>query len=95
MVLALGFALGLVVMMMAKLELTSPASDGLVIAMRLFATVALPLGALVALWNAWQVLRSARRRLLAKLWALLLALACLFALWVGVAYHLIGFGAQY
>ncbi len=94
-VLALGFALGLVVMMMAKLELTSPASDGLVIAMRLFATVALPLGALVALWNAWQVLRSARRRLLAKLWALLLALACLFALWVGVAYHLIGFGAQY
>ena len=92
--LAIGAALGLVVAMMGKLELTSPGSDGLVIAMRLFATIVLPLGALVSLWNAWQVLRS-RRRIWAKLWSLLLALACLFALWVGFAYHLIGFAAKY
>ena len=92
--LAIGAALGLVVAMMASLELTSPDSDGLVIAMRVFATVALPLAALVSLWNAWQVLRG-RRRVWAKLWALLLALACAFSLWVGLAYHLVGFGAQY
>jgi hypothetical protein len=80
--------------MLSALEMTSPDNDGMIIALRLFATVVLPLGAAVAVWNAWHVLR-ARRRLLAKLWALLLALACLFVLWIGVAHHVIGFGANY
>ncbi|WP_058835797.1 serine hydrolase domain-containing protein [Luteimonas abyssi] len=92
--LAVGGLLGLVIAMLSKLEMTSPGSDGLIIALRLFATLALPLGAAVAVWNAWHVLR-ARRRILAKLWAVVLALACLFALWVGFAHHLIGFGAYY
>jgi len=92
--LATSAALGLVVGMLSKLEMTSPSTDGLIIAMRLFATVALPLGAGLAVWNAWQVLRG-RRKWLAKLWALLLALACLFLLWIGVAHHIIGFGANY
>ena len=92
--LATAAALGLVVGMLSKLEMTSPGTDGLIIAMRLFATVALPLGAVIASWNAWHVLR-ARRKWLAKLWALLLALACLFLLWIGFAHHVIGFGANY
>lgn len=92
--LAMSAALGLVVGMLSKLEMTSPGTDGLIIAMRLFATVALPLGAGIAVWNAWHVLRG-RRKWLAKLWALLLALACLFLLWIGVAHHVIGFGANY
>ncbi len=92
--LATSAALGLVVGMLSKLEMTSPGTDGLIIAMRLFATVALPLGAGIAVWNAWHVLRG-RRKWLAKLWALLLALACLFLLWIGVAHHVIGFGANY
>ncbi|MDN5780817.1 MAG: beta-lactamase family protein [Luteimonas sp.] len=91
---AMGSMLGLVVAMLGKLALTSPDTDGLIIALRLFATVVLPLGAAVAAWNAWRVLRG-RRRLLAKLWALLLALACLFLLWIGFANHVIGFGANY
>src|SRR3546814_20812369 len=80
--------------MLSDLALTSPATDGLIIALRLFATVVLPLGAAVAVWNAWHVLRD-RRRILAKLWALLLALACLFLLWIGFANHVIGFAANY
>ncbi|WP_024867634.1 serine hydrolase domain-containing protein [Pseudoxanthomonas suwonensis] len=92
--LAAGGVLGLVVAMLSKLELTSAGSDGLIIALRLFATVAMPLGTAIALWNAWHVLRR-RRRLLAKLWALLLALACLFLLWLGFAHHVFGFGASY
>ena len=92
--LAMGAALVLVVSMLSSLELTSPSTDGWIIAMRLFATVALPLGAGIAVWNAWHVLR-ARRRLLAKAWAVLLALACLFVLWIGFANHVIGFGANY
>jgi len=92
--LSVGAALALVVGMLSKLEMTSPSTDGLIIAIRLFATVVLPVGAAVALWNAWHVLRG-RRRVLAKLWAVLLALACLFLLWIGFANHVIGFGANY
>ena len=91
---AMGGMLALVVSMFGNLALTSPATDGLIIALRLFAMVVLPLGAAVAVWNAWHVLRG-RRRILAKLWALLLALACLFLLWIGFANHVIGFGANY
>lgn len=92
--LATSAALGLVVAMLGKLEMTSPGNDGLIIVMRLFATVALPVGAAIAVWNAWHVLRG-RRRWLARLWAVLLALACLFLLWIGFAHHVIGFGANY
>jgi len=91
---AMGAMLALVVSMLGKLALTSPDTDGLIIALRLFATVVLPLGAAVAAWNAWHVLRG-RRRILARLWALLVALACLFLLWIGFANHVIGFGANY
>ncbi len=91
---AVGGMLGLVVAMLGNLALTSPDTDGLIIALRLFATVVLPLGAVVALWNTWHALRG-QRRLLAKLWAVLLALACLFLLWIGFADHVIGFGANY
>lgn len=91
---AMGAMLALVVSMLANLALTSPDTDGLIIALRLFAMVVLPLGAAVAVWNAWHVLRG-RRRILAKLWAVLLALAFLFLLWIGFANHVIGFGANY
>lgn len=91
---AMGAMLGLVVSMLASLALTSPDTDGLIIALRLFALVVLPLGAAIAVWNAWHVLRG-RRRILAKLWAVLLALAFLFLLWIGFANHVIGFGANY
>jgi hypothetical protein len=56
--------------------------------------VALPLGAVLSVWNALEALRG-RRRWLAKLWAVLLALSCLFLLWLGFAHHVIGFGANY
>jgi CubicO group peptidase (beta-lactamase class C family) len=87
-------AVGLVVWMMSDLARLGPGSDVLVNGVRLLATVVLPLGALASLWNVWQVLRSGRR-VWAKLWSVLLALACLFLLWVGFAYHVIGFGAYY
>lgn len=92
--LAMGAALALVVGMLSKLEMTSPANDWMVIAVRLFATLALPVGAAIAAWNAWQVVRGPRRWT-AKLWAVLLALACLVLLWVGIAQHVLGFGANY
>lgn len=92
--LSVGGALGFVVAMLGDLEMTGASSDLWINLLRLFATVALPVGAAIAVWNAWQVLRG-RRRWLAKLWALLLALSCLFLLWIGFANHLIGYGAYY
>ncbi|MDL5366629.1 serine hydrolase domain-containing protein [Xanthomonas sp. NCPPB 2654] len=91
---SIGGALGFVVAMLSDLEMTGSGSDAMINALRLFALVALPVGAALSLWSAWQALRG-RRRWLAKLWAVLLALACLFLLWVGLANHLIGYGAYY
>lgn len=90
----MGAALGLVVGMLSNLSMTSTDSDGLVIGVRLLATLVLPIGALLSVWNAWQVLRS-KRGVLAKLWAIVLALACVFLLWIGIGHHLVGFGASY
>lgn len=87
-------AFGLVLFMMGDLERLGPGSDILVNTMRLLALVVLPLGALAALWNCWQVLRSQRRRW-AKAWSIVLALACLFLLWIGISHHLPGYGAFY
>ena len=87
-------AFGLVLFMMSDLERLGPGSDILVDTMRLLALVVLPLGALAALWNCWQVLRSRRRRW-AKAWSIVLALACLFLLWIGISHHLPGYGAFY
>ncbi|KAF1715219.1 serine hydrolase [Pseudoxanthomonas yeongjuensis] len=92
--LSVGGTLGFVVAMLGDLEMTGAGSDKWINLLRLFATVVLPVGAAISVWNAWQVLRS-RRRWLAKLWAVLLALSCLFLLWIGFANHLIGYGAYY
>jgi CubicO group peptidase (beta-lactamase class C family) len=92
--LGMGAALGLVVAMLSRLEMTSINNDWMVIAARLLATVALPVGAVLSVWNALEALRG-RRRWLARLWAVLLALSCLFLLWLGFANHVIGFGANY
>jgi CubicO group peptidase (beta-lactamase class C family) len=86
--------LGLVLSMMSSFELMGPGSDWMIVALRLLATVAFPVGAVLALRNAWQVLRS-RRRVLAKGWAVVLALACVALLWVGIVCHVIGYSANY
>ncbi len=93
--LSVGGALGFVVAMLSDLEMTGASSDLWINLLRLLALVVLPVGAALSVWNAWQVLRSSRRRWLAKLWAVLVALSCLFLLWLGLAHHLLGYGAYY
>ena len=58
----------------------TPAHDGMVIALRVLGLVALPIGALVALWNAWTVLRS-KRSWWAKVWSVVLALPAWSCCW--------------
>lgn len=91
---SVGAMVGMVFAMMSDFSLMSPDKDGMVIALRVLATIVLPLGTLIALWNAWTVLRS-RRSWWAKLWGLLLAASCLALLWIGIACHLVGFSANY
>ena len=61
--------------MMSDLAMMSPSKDGMVIAVRALTTLVLPIGAAIALWNAWTVLRS-KRSLWAKLWSIVLAAVC-------------------
>ena len=68
--------------------------DGWISFIRLLSFVVFVVGAAVSLWNAWVVLRS-KRRWLAKLWAVLLAVACLTVLYVGIVFHVVGYSANY
>jgi len=86
--------IAMVFAMMSDLAMMSPSSDGMVMAVRILVTLLLPLGALVALWNVWVVLRSTRS-LWAKLWSVVLAASCLSLLWIGIACHMVGFSANY
>ncbi|GHC08741.1 serine hydrolase domain-containing protein [Thermomonas carbonis] len=86
--------LWLVVSMMSDLNMMTPDMDGTVIGLRLFALVMLPVGTLVGLWNAKNVLASHRSRW-AKLWSIVLAIAFLSLLWIGLRHHLMGFSAFY
>jgi len=92
---SMGGMVAMVFWMMSDLGRLSPDSDGMVIAARALATVVLPLGALVSLWNLWSVLRSSQRSWWAKLWSLVLAASCLALLWIGIACHVVGFSANY
>ena len=83
-----------ILMMLSSLDLLAPRNDWLVHLLRALALVVFPLGTLAAFWNASIVLRS-RRRFLAKLWSIVLALACLIVLWVGFAFGLMGWSAFY
>lgn len=87
---AVGVTLGL---MFSDFKYMAPGIERWVFVLRLVTLIALVIGALTALWNAWVVLRS-QRRWPAKLWSLLLAISFLTTLWVGLIFKLAGFGGD-
>ncbi|MCL1635709.1 beta-lactamase family protein [Luteimonas sp. SX5] len=89
-----GAAFAMVLSMLSSFELMTPGYDIVITLLRLLATVVVPLGAAVAVWNAWTVLRSGRRWP-AKLWSIVLAVSCLGILWVCVVFRVIGYSANY
>ena len=84
----------LVSLMEASLKFVGPEMDGPIILLRVLSAVIFIGGAIVALWNAWSVLRGNRRRL-AKIWSVVLALSFLVVLYVAVIFHLPGASANY
>ena len=83
-----------VTLMASNLKWTGPGMDGWIIFLRLLTLVIFVGGTLVALWNVRAVVRS-DRRVLAKIWSVILALSCLTVLYVSVIFHLGGYSANY
>lgn len=86
--------IGTTQMMLGNLDQLSARHDWLVHLLRLAALVVFPLAALAAAWNAWAVLGD-RRRWTAKLWSVLLLVACLAVLWAACAFGFPGYSAEY
>ncbi|PZR72620.1 MAG: serine hydrolase [Chthoniobacterales bacterium] len=84
----------LLTLMQKSFTWTEPSMDGWIVALRLLSPVVFIAGAAIALWNTWVVLGSQRRRW-AKLWSVVLAIACLVMLYVGIVFHLTGYSANY
>lgn len=85
---------GTVVAFLSNFDLLTARNDWLVHLLRLLVLFVFPIGALVSLWNAAVVLRS-HRVWTAKFWAVVLALSCLVILWVGIAFRMMGYSANY
>jgi len=83
-----------VTLISSNLKWAGPGMDTWFILLRVLTFVALVAGTLVALWYAWTVLTSKRRRL-AKVWSVILAISFLVVLYVGVVFHLTGYTANY
>lgn len=83
-----------VVRLETDLTLFSSGLDPWIWTLQLLGTVVLVGGTAIALWNA-RVTWSGKRGRLAKLWSLILVVACLAVLWVAVVFKLIRFSADY
>lgn len=80
--------------MMSDLALLDPSLDGWLWVLQILSLVIFVAAAAVGLWNLAVVLKS-RRRLVAKLWSLVLAISFLVVLWIALVYHQIAFDVNY
>ena len=85
---------GLMAAMLNDFRLLSPKTDALLIALQVVGAVVFLLGTFMGLRAILTTLRGSRGTL-AKLWAVLLAVALLVSLWVAIAFHVLAFGANY
>ena len=77
-----------------NLDWIGPRMDGPLILLRLLSGLVFIGAAAVGVWNGWLVLCS-KRRWVAKVWSVVLALAFLIVLYVALIFHLIGYSANY
>ena len=84
----------LVGLMFSDFKWLAPGIERWVMLLRVVSSLVLLGGAAVAVWNAWVVLRSGRRRW-AKVWSAVLAISFLAVLYVGVVFKLAGFGGEF
>lgn len=92
--LSVGAWLGVVVTMFGDLGMLTSKMDWLLNTLHVLGTLGVFAGAAIAAWNVW-VVWSAKGRWFGKLWSLVILLSTLVLAWLAIAYHLVGFGAQY
>jgi CubicO group peptidase (beta-lactamase class C family) len=85
---------GTIIAMMSDFSLFSPKTDPWLWVLNVLTPIVCIGGALIGLWYAVVTWRSRRRRV-AKVWAVVLALALLVSLWVAIAFNVIGTGVKY
>ncbi|MEP6885923.1 MAG: serine hydrolase domain-containing protein [Gammaproteobacteria bacterium] len=90
----LGFWMALLTWMLKDNNNLGAKADSVLHLVQLFGIAAFSVGALLILRNL-RTVWSGQRRWPAKVWSMLLALAATTVLWVGFAFHLIGFGSNY
>ncbi len=83
-----------IISMFGNLALLQPKNDWIIWILQILSLVVFIGGAIVGVWNARTVL-SSRRSWYAKLWAVILAVALLIALWVAWQFNLIAFDVNY
>lgn len=83
-----------IVMALEKFTLLNGSYDWWFWVLQLLSPIVYIGAAALGVWNAWVVVRSARKWY-AKLWAVLLAVAFVALLWVAIVYNLIAFSLQY
>jgi CubicO group peptidase (beta-lactamase class C family) len=94
-VLALWIAWAVIISMgLSDLNVLTSGNDGLFWVLQLLSPIVFFGAAAIGVWNAWVVLRSARKWY-AKTWAVLLAIAFLATLWVALVHDLIAFDVNY
>lgn len=84
--------------MFSDLNLLSASFLPVVLTLQVVTIIAFIGGFLMMLWYAWTVWKrggGVKATWKAKLWSLLLVVSAFAALWVGFAYHLIGFATKY
>jgi hypothetical protein len=89
----LGFAV-LIYWLMGDLRRLGPSSDPIILILQGMAMITFVGGALIGLWNVWRV-RTGNRRLVERLWSLIVAFAFLVLLWTASIFHQIPFGVEY
>ena len=85
------------IMQMLQSGAFTSALDGTYLALHVLTVIFFPAAVGFAAWNAWVVWRTRRgwNATFARVWAIVLLIATLTLLWVGLVFHLIGFGLNY
>jgi len=83
-----------VLSMLGNLQRLNAGFDPILYFVQIFSWIACLGGLGVFGWDLWLVWRG-KRRWTAKVWSLAVLLAALIMVWIGLSFHLLGFGANY
>ena len=83
-----------ITLMFADLNNLGGAFDVIIVVLQVLTFIFFIGGLAVFVWYAWQVWRG-KRRWWARVWSIFLVVAGLVMVWLGFAFHLLSFGANY